>query len=104
MKIKPFAVQTMLAISLLAGGSTLALAAGGEQCGEGDKTCLPRLMEKLELGPAQRKQIRHIFTQQRGELQEQHRALRDVRRKLYNAASRDDYAAVQVKQLIKKQS
>ncbi len=115
MKMKPFAVNTVIAISLLVGGTTLALSADSEVCDKSAKQAaynspgrsekpMHRLMQTLDLKPGQREQIKHIVAGQRGELLNKRRALQDIRQKLYRAASRDDYDAAQVKQLIEQQS
>jgi len=116
MKMKPFAINTVIAISLLAGGTTQALATGGEACDQGAKQAayhppgpmhrLPihRQIETLDLTPAQQEQIKNIVAEQRDELLNKRQALREIRQKLYSAASREDYDAAQVKQLIEEQS
>ncbi|MDR9435645.1 MAG: Spy/CpxP family protein refolding chaperone [Thiohalophilus sp.] len=115
MKMKPFAVNTVIAVSLLAGGSTLALATGGEVCDKGakqaaynspgrDEKPMHRVMETLDLSQAQREQIKHIVAGQRGELQNKRQALRNIRHQLYTAASGDNYDAARVNQLIEQQS
>ena len=115
MKMKPFALNTVIAVSLLAGGTTLALATAGEACDKGAKqAALPspgqskqpmqQLIETLDLSPAQQQQIKHIVAGQRGELHHKRQALREIRQQLYRAASRDDYDATQVEQLIAQQA
>lgn len=120
MEMKFFAVNTVIAISLLAGGTTLALATGGEVCDQGAKQAtyhppghddtpmrrrpMHQLMETLDLTPGQQEQIKNIVAEQRNELVKKRQALREIRQKLYSAASREDYDAAQVKQLIDEQS
>lgn len=115
MKMKPFAVNTVITLSLLVGGNTAVLASEGDECnqdakqaaypasGHGEKP-MHRLMETLDLSPAQREQIKNIVAGQRNELLSKRQSLREVRQKLYNAANRDDYDAAQIKQLIEEQS
>lgn len=114
MKTKSFVVNTVIAVSLLA-GSAPVLASGGDVCDKGAKQAaynslghgekpMHRLMETLDLSPAQRERIRNIVAGQRSALLNKRQSLRDIHQKLYRVASHDDYDAAQVNQLIEQQS
>lgn len=115
MKMKPFAINTVIAVSLLASGTTLALATADEVCDKGAKQAafpspgrgekpMQQIIDTLDLSPARQQQIQHIVAGQRGELHNKRQALREIRHKLYRAASGDDYDAAQVEQLIEQQA
>ncbi|TDY00523.1 Spy/CpxP family protein refolding chaperone [Thiohalophilus thiocyanatoxydans] len=114
MKTKSFLANTVIALSLLA-GSVPVLAGGGDVCdkdarqaassspGHGEKP-LRRLIERLDLSPAQRERINTIVAGQRNTLLNKRQSLRDIHQQLYRAASHEDYDAAQVDQLLEQQS
>lgn len=114
MKTKSFIANTVIALSLLAGSATV-LAGGGNVCDKGVKQAassspghgkkpMHRLMERLDLSPAQRERIENIVAGQRNALLNKRRSLQDIHQQLYQAASHEDYDAAQVNQLLEQQS
>ncbi|MDZ7661161.1 Spy/CpxP family protein refolding chaperone [Thiohalophilus sp.] len=110
MKMKQFIVTTVMTSGLLAGASTPALADNGDLCNKGGKHAaykdhkrgarpMQRLMEKLDMEQAQREQVEKIVTSRHDAMQEQRQAMRDIREKLRQIVTSDEYDAAKVKQL-----
>lgn len=111
MKTRQVIVSTIIAASLLASGAGLAQAGPDKLCDKGGKHAafqgehqsgirpMQRLMEKLELDQAQRDQVTALMEEHRATIQDKREAMREIQRKMREAATAEAYDAEQVKQL-----